>query len=76
MNKSLEKGILLTKDVVRFFKKRLEIEEVYCKSLQKAAQKFEPTVSTGYETTTTNTSTIHLSPLSHIVQYLLYFQHL
>lgn len=48
INKSLEKGILLTKDVVRFFKKRMEIEEVYCKSLQKAVQKFEPLVTSGY----------------------------
>lgn len=39
---------MLTKDVVRFFKKRLEIEEVYCKSLQKAVQKFEPLVTNGY----------------------------
>ncbi|KAF2071641.1 hypothetical protein CYY_007049 [Polysphondylium violaceum] len=48
VTKSSEKGVLLLKDVIRFFKKRIMSEDEYSKSLSKLVLKFEPQAPDGF----------------------------
>ncbi|KYQ94173.1 RhoGAP domain-containing protein [Tieghemostelium lacteum] len=48
VTKASEKGVLLLKDILKFFKKRIQSEDEYAKSLSKLVLKFEPSVMDGY----------------------------
>ncbi|KAM9961762.1 hypothetical protein ACTFIR_004623 [Dictyostelium discoideum] len=48
VSKATEKGVLLLKDITKFFKKRIQSEDEYSKTLSKLVLKFEPMAPDGY----------------------------